>query len=374
MVNPLYKHKTSKYYHYQFYFNNKRYSGTTKETNHRKALDYVKKLKDTIETPTKIINFKKKVHPLTFEQAVINKLKFNGTALDEQYEDLHERLIHSTWNEKCRYLPLAKFFQIKTGRKGSKIKIADIDLTLLADYPAWRRKQPKIRGRQITNEKIKDSSINREFQWLKMIMNFACKTKKIVIEMDTYKWKELQLQEHQSEKNILTYEEEIRLFKQFDNYHNKHFKNPFKLLLLTGQRIGMVLNLQIENVDMESRKIYFYNTKAKRTHELPMNDEICDLMKESIGGRTTGYVFLYLGKPFKNATNAFKNALRNAGITKRLRLHDLRHTCGTRLSANGVPIQVIQKILDHTDIKTTQQYARTSNPEVEKALQTLTKQ
>ena len=54
--------------------------------------------------------------------------------------------------------------------------------------------------------------------------------------------------------------------------------------------------------------------------------------------------------------------------------HDLRHTCGTRLSANGVPIQVIQKILDHTDIKTTQQYARTSNPEVEKALKTLTKQ
>ena len=97
MVNPVFKHKESKYYHYQFYIDNKRFRGSTKETNYRKALEYVKKLKDTIATPTKIINFKKKVHPLTFEQAVINKLKFNGTALDEQYEDLHERLIHSTW-------------------------------------------------------------------------------------------------------------------------------------------------------------------------------------------------------------------------------------------------------------------------------------
>ena len=56
MVNPVFKNKRSKYYHYQFHIDNKRFRGSTKETNYRKALDYVKKLKDTIETPTKLIS------------------------------------------------------------------------------------------------------------------------------------------------------------------------------------------------------------------------------------------------------------------------------------------------------------------------------
>ena len=51
----------------------------------------------------------------------------------------------------------------------------------------------------------------------------------------------------------------------------------------------------------------------------------------------------------------FKLALIKAGI-KNFRFHDLRHTAGTRLGEMGIPVQVISKILGHSDIRTTMRY------------------
>lgn len=42
---------------------------------------------------------------------------------------------------------------------------------------------------------------------------------------------------------------------------------------------------------------------------------------------------------------------------REVRFEDLRHTFGTRLAANGVPIRTIQEWMGHEDIRTTQIYA-----------------
>jgi integrase len=52
----------------------------------------------------------------------------------------------------------------------------------------------------------------------------------------------------------------------------------------------------------------------------------------------------------------FKKALRSAHV-REVRFEDLRHTFGTRLAANGVPIRTIQEWMGHEDIRTTQIYA-----------------
>jgi len=47
-----------------------------------------------------------------------------------------------------------------------------------------------------------------------------------------------------------------------------------------------------------------------------------------------------------------------AGITRRLRFHDLRHTFASRLATAGVPLQVIARALGHASTRTTERYAR----------------
>jgi integrase len=54
----------------------------------------------------------------------------------------------------------------------------------------------------------------------------------------------------------------------------------------------------------------------------------------------------------------FRLAKRIAGITRRLRFHDLRHTFASRLASRGVSLQVIARALGHSSIAMSQRYAR----------------
>jgi integrase len=52
----------------------------------------------------------------------------------------------------------------------------------------------------------------------------------------------------------------------------------------------------------------------------------------------------------------FKKALEQADV-RRITFHELRHTFGTRMAANGVPLRTIQHWMGHADAKTTQVYS-----------------
>jgi integrase len=56
----------------------------------------------------------------------------------------------------------------------------------------------------------------------------------------------------------------------------------------------------------------------------------------------------------------FARAKKLAGIQRRLRLHDLRHSFGCRLASGGVSLQIIAKALGHTTTKMAERYARPS--------------
>jgi site-specific recombinase XerD len=53
---------------------------------------------------------------------------------------------------------------------------------------------------------------------------------------------------------------------------------------------------------------------------------------------------------------AVKDAVDKAGITKRIGCHTFRHSFATPLLENGVNIRVVQELMDHSDVKTTEIY------------------
>lgn len=67
----------------------------------------------------------------------------------------------------------------------------------------------------------------------------------------------------------------------------------------------------------------------------------------------------------------FRLAKRIAGITRRLRFHDLRHTFASRLASRGVSLQVIARALGHSSIAMSQRYARPDDSAMRAVLEAL---
>ena len=71
---------------------------------------------------------------------------------------------------------------------------------------------------------------------------------------------------------------------------------------------------------------------------------------------------------------ALKRHVAKAGIDRHVRVHDLRHTCGSLMHQNGVASKEIQEVLGHEDIQTTLNlYVHTNSEMLRNATDTLYK-
>jgi integrase len=104
--------------------------------------------------------------------------------------------------------------------------------------------------------------------------------------------------------------------------------------------------------------------KTGREVVVPISAACRAAIEEALSGRDVGsddHVFVTeLGAPFSESTvnRYFKIAKRIAGITRRMRFHDLRHTFGSDLATAGLPLPFIGKVMGHTNPATTARYAR----------------
>jgi integrase len=143
---------------------------------------------------------------------------------------------------------------------------------------------------------------------------------------------------------------------------------------MTGLRQGELLGLRWIDVDLPAGRIRvrrnfvrgeFGTPKSKRsTRSVPLATrlahELENLRTTSTYITDTDLVFAHphTGKPIDRSRllKRFKAALRRADL-REIRFHDLRHTFGTRMAAQGVPMRTLQEMLGHRDFKTTLIYA-----------------
>jgi integron integrase len=68
---------------------------------------------------------------------------------------------------------------------------------------------------------------------------------------------------------------------------------------------------------------------------------------------------------------AVKRAVARAGITKRVGCHTFRHCFGTHMLENGVNIRVVQELMGHADVKTTEIYTHVMEKDLQSVLSPL---
>jgi integrase len=174
------------------------------------------------------------------------------------------------------------------------------------------------------------------------------------------------------------------LFERF-----RELRPLFVVAIETGLRKGDLLSLRWSSVDLKNGWLRVSMGKTQEEALVPLS-RLCREALEECRTRVVGHEFVFVseGAPRRKASTralapqwrrvpevrilrAFETAKKLAGITRRFRFHDLRHTFASTLASEGVSLQVIAKALGHTTTRMSERYARPSEEAIRKAADAL---
>lgn len=140
-----------------------------------------------------------------------------------------------------------------------------------------------------------------------------------------------------------------------------HLKPIIVAALHTGGRLGELLALRWEDVDLDRRVITFRRetTKARRQRIVPISPTLEEALRPLRLKHPWRPVFRFRGEGLRSVRRAFVAARRKANLPGLL-FHTLRHTFASWAVMNGMKLPVLQKLLGHHSIVMTQRYAHLS--------------
>lgn len=167
-------------------------------------------------------------------------------------------------------------------------------------------------------------------------------------------------------ERILTLAEETALLAACDDPKRLHLKSLLIALLDTGSRKSEMLKLKWCDVDLHGRTIIIraQNTKTLKERTIAITERLLSelwRLWDTSNGVNDSLVFGIES----NVRKSFATACRIAGIVhgglEGLTLHCLRHTAATRLVKGQLPIQMVGRLLGHSQINTTYRYLTADN-------------
>lgn len=169
---------------------------------------------------------------------------------------------------------------------------------------------------------------------------------------------------------VLSVQEVERLLDEpnlgtLDGYRDK---TMLELLYATGMRVSELVNVPVKNVDMKMQYVIVMG-KGSKERMLPLGRTALHYMEHYLSvvrpqllhGKPDAAAELFVtgwGGPMTR--ERFYEIIvaygKSAGISKRVTPHMLRHSFATHLLNNGTDLRIVQELLGHADISTTQIY------------------
>ena len=181
---------------------------------------------------------------------------------------------------------------------------------------------------------------------------------------------------------VLSLEEVTRLLDSFTDGSPKGIRNKamVELLYATGVRVSELLNLNLDDLYLEmgfvrcmgkgaKERIIPIGEVANRALDVYLRGSRQELLKEN---KKIDALFLNrLGKRMSRQGfwKILKAQAKVAGIRKEISPHKLRHSFATHLLENGADLRIVQELLGHTDISTTQIYTHIGKSHLQKVIE-----
>ncbi len=163
-------------------------------------------------------------------------------------------------------------------------------------------------------------------------------------------------------ERFLTREEIGKLAEALDRAEDQRAATIIRMCLLTGARLGEVRQARFEqfNLELLSWSKPASTTKQRRIHRLPISQEVAAIVRQRQLVVPKGCPWLFPGdvpnQPIVEIRRFWRAIQRETGLED-VHIHDLRHTFASLLVSGGASLEMIGKLLGHSQLQTTQRYA-----------------
>jgi len=188
---------------------------------------------------------------------------------------------------------------------------------------------------------LSEHSINAYLRHIRAALNFALQNDFVANEV------KIKLIKTKDELARIIYPEDLDKILVESEKANPEMHRIIIFALYTGCRRIEIINARYEHIHNGSIMIY---GKGGRQRIVPLVRQSKELLED----KSKGKIFRYEHE--STISNYFRKIIRACGV--RARFHDLRHTAATQMLRSGISLEIVQKIMGHTDIKTTQIYAK----------------
>ena len=164
---------------------------------------------------------------------------------------------------------------------------------------------------------------------------------------------------------VLTKDEVKRLIESADNVKSRLI---ISLLYSSGLRVSELVNLKIDELDFDEKTGWVRKGKGSKDRIFTISNNLAEELKEYLNERKDNKYIFSKDKALstRNIQKIIKGTRERANINKKVTPHTLRHSYATHLLEQGTDIRIIQAMLGHANLNTTQIYTHISSEQIKK--------